>query len=211
MGVSWPASKENKSVIELQHRTTVPSSLIEFLESHPQAVPKDFSDSDKFPTALKKDIKKCLNEDQGGLCVYCESRLAENKGHIDHIDSRDKHPELAFVYANFAHSCDNEKTCGHKKKAGDLPIKPRPGCNGQFMLSTDGEILPLPGFTRKQRHPVDTTLKMLGLTAKQSPHLVAERKQWIDATLAILRQAPDQLASFLADKPFRYILRRIVE
>lgn len=53
------------------------------------------------------------------------------------------------------------------------------------------------------------TLQMLGLEARQSPGLVAERKQWIEALLVILQQMPEQVPAFLADKPFRHILRRL--
>ena len=197
----------DQGLIELQHRTTVPQALIDFNVSHPHATPNDF-DTKTFQT-IKKSVRKCLNEDQGGLCVYCESRLLPDKGQIDHIKSKKHYPLLAFTYTNLAHSCINDKTCGQKKKQGLLPIEPGLGCNDQFILSTDGEISPLPRLSSKHRHPVDQTLKMLGLDAKQSPWLVAERKKWIDATLAIMLQSPELVPNFLSDKPFRFILRRL--
>jgi len=198
-------------MIELQHRTEIPSMLDEFLKANPQSNPDEFDDPKFWP--IKKELRRFLNEDQGGLCVYCESHLATDTGQIDHIKPKkgpQAHPHLAFVYTNYAHSCINEKTCGQKKKAGILPIEPGPDCNQQFVLSTDGEILPLRSLTAKQRHPVMQTLQMLGLEARQSPNLVRERKKWAGVTVDIMRQAPEQVANFLADKPFRYILRRLL-
>jgi uncharacterized protein (TIGR02646 family) len=210
MEIPQPANGKNYSMIELQHRTESLPVLTTFLKDNPQATPDDF-DKPLFQ-ATKKAVKKCLNEDQGGLCAYCESYLDANDGQIDHIKPKkgtNAHPHLAFTYTHYAHSCVNEKTCGQKKKAGILPIEPGPNCNRQFMLSTQGEILPLPTLTARQRHPVMQTLQMLGLESRQSPSLVRERKKWINTTVTILQQAPDQISSFLADKPFRYILRRL--
>ena len=56
----------------------------------------------------KDAIRQQLNREQEGLCVYCEDRLLEGEGHIEHIRPRNGvqgHTQLTFVYRNLAHSC----------------------------------------------------------------------------------------------------------
>jgi uncharacterized protein (TIGR02646 family) len=199
-------------MIERQHRMTPPPVLTAFVTANPALTPDDF-DHIKFQS-IKRQVKACLHQDQGGLCVYCEMKLAAIDGQVEHIKPKNgpnAHAHLAFVYTNYAHSCTDDRTCGQKKKAGLLPIEPGPGCNKQFMLSTEGVILPQPDLTRTQRHLVAQTVQMLGLESKQSPWLVAERKKWIGAIAIISQKYPQQLSAFLADKPFRHILQRLFD
>jgi uncharacterized protein (TIGR02646 family) len=197
-------------MVELEHRATVPPELTNFVARNPNLTAADF---DSLPfRPVKQAVKIALHADQGGLCVYCERPLAASAGQVEHLlpkAGNNAHAHLAFTYSNYAHGCTDTCTCGQKKGNGLLPILPGPGCNDQFMLSTDGTITPLPDLNRRQRHPVMQTLQMLGLEARQSPGLVAERKQWIEALLVILQQMPEQVPAFLADKPFRHILRRL--
>lgn len=195
-------------MIELVHSTAIPPALVDFVANNPDAIPADF-DSLTFKS-VKQRVKASLNADQGGLCAYCETYLAAKDGQIDHIKPKSgtkAHPQLAFVYTNYAQSCINEKTCGQKKKAGLLPIEPGPGCNDNFSLATDGQLEPLPMLNRQQKHVVRQTRDMLGL---QHPELVANRRRWIAASVEIMKAYPEQLPAFLADKPFRHILRRVV-
>lgn len=195
-------------MIELQHRSKVPQVLLDYLSANPTALPEDF---DSLPfQPVKRQLKRDLNDDQGGLCVYCEQRLAADDGQIDHIKPKkgpNAHPHLAFDYYNYAHSCINEKTCGQKKKAGLLPIEPGPHCNDEFSLSEDGQLEPMPLLTRQRKHAVRQTRDMLGL---QNPILVQERKRWLDAAVEIVKTDPALLPIFLHDKPFRHILRRLL-
>lgn len=195
-------------MIELQHRSPAPQVLLDYLARNPAAQPSDFDNRDFQP--VKRDLKSTLNEDQAGLCVYCEQQLAGTEGQIDHIKPKggpNAHPHLAFDYFNYAHSCVNEKTCGQKKKAGLLPIEPGPGCNDEFSLSvSDGRLEPLTGVSRQRKHAVRQTRDMLGL---QSPMLVRKRKQWLEAALEVAKLNPALLHGFLADKPFRHILATV--
>lgn len=193
-------------MIELQHRAGIPPSLTQYLEANPAPLPDKFDSPDFQP--IKQDVKRCLNEDQGGLCAYCESHLSAHEGQIDHIKPRHHRRDLVFSYTNYAHSCINDRTCGQKKKNGLLPIEPGPGCNDHFYLTTDGYLEPIPGITRHQKHLVRQTRDMLGL---QQAALVEERHKWIIASLEIMRNFPDLLPEFLADKPFRHILKRLSE
>lgn len=192
-------------MVELQHRTVPTPVLTAFNAANPAATVADFNSLAFQP--VKTAVKADLNEDQGGLCVYCESALAPDAGQVEHIKPKggpNAHPHLCFTYSNFGHSCINPKTCGQKKDDGLLPIEPGPGCNAQFALSTDGTVEPIPGLTRKQLHTVRQTRDMLGLNADSN--LVDERKRWLAQTIAVLQQAPNEIQEFLQTAPYRYML-----
>ena len=196
-------------MVELQHRHTPTPSLTAFVAAHPGITATDF-DSLAFQP-VKAVVKADLNEDQGGLCVYCESKLAADAGQVEHIKpkgGKNAHPHLCFSYTNFAHSCINPKTCGQKKNNGLLPIEPGPGCNADWTLSTDGTIEPAAGLTRRGVHQVCQTRDMLGLN--KDSNLVDERQRWLKSVLAVLQQAPDDLPLFLQEAPFRHILATVL-
>lgn len=196
-------------MVELQHRTVPTPALTAYTATHPAVTVADF-DSRAFQP-VKAQVKTDLNADQGGLCVYCESALAPEAGQLEHIKPKagaNAHPQLCFSYTNYAHSCINPKTCGQKKKNGLLPIEPGPGCNELFALSTDGTIEPVAGLSRKQQHYMRQTRDMLGLNADSN--LVDERQRWLASAIAVLRQAPDDIHSFLGIAPYRHILATVV-
>lgn len=197
-------------MVELQHRAVPTPALTAFNATHPTASVNDF-DSLAFKP-VKNAVKADLNQDQGGLCVYCESPLPHTKGQIDHIKPKAgpyAHPHLCFNYTNYAHSCINHKTCGHKKKSGLLLIEPGPGCNTWWSLSTDGTIEPITGLTRNQTHTVRQTRDMLGLNA--DANLVDERKRWLANVIIVLQQAPNDIELFLQTAPYRYMLATAVK
>ena len=192
-------------MVDLEHRAIPTAALTAFVAATPRPTVADF-DSLAF-RAVKAAVKADLNQDQGGLCVYCESALDAEDGQVEHIKpkaGRNAHPRLCFTYTNYGHSCINHKTCGQKKKNGLLPIEPGPGCNAQWALSTDGTIEPRPGLNRKQRHRVTQTRDMLGLNADSN--LVDERRRWLANSIAILQQAPDGIQAFLQLAPYRHML-----
>lgn len=196
-------------MVELQHRKEGVPALQTFLANNPNAQVADWN-SLAF-RRIKPLIKAALNQDQQGLCAYCERKLVETEGQIDHIKPKagsHAHPELCFEYSNFAHSCINPKTCGQKKKDGLLPIEPGPGCNDKWTLSTDGTIQPIAGLTRAQEHPVKQTRDMLGLN--KDPALVDDRQKWLKSALAVLQESPDDIDTFLQGAPFRYILATVL-
>lgn len=192
-------------MIELQHRVIPPPALTDFVKANPDLGAAGF-DSLAFQS-VKQAVRAHLNEDQGGLCVYCEKPLLAIEGQIDHIKPKagaNARPDLCFVYRNYAHSCINPKTCGQKKKNGLLPIEPGPGCNAEWSLSTDGTIEPLPELTRQRRHAVTQTRDMLGLN--KDSNLVDERKRWLNSAIAVLQQVPADFPEFLQSAPYRHIL-----
>lgn len=188
-------------MVELQH-SIEPAELAAFRVDNPAASVQDFDDA-KFQSA-KRICKAALNQNQGGLCAYCEQLLAATDGQIDHIKPKSVYQNLCFTYTNYAHSCINNKTCGQKKKNGLLPIEPALGCNQEWELSTDGRIQPISGLTQTRKHQVNQTRDMLGLNA--DPNLLDERKKWFEKALLILHVAPADIQPFLQTAPFRYIL-----
>lgn len=192
-------------MVELQHRAMPAPALTRFVAAHLALSVADF-DSRAFQP-VKQAVKADLNQDQGGLCAYCEKPLPATEGQVDHIKPKagpNAQPDLCFTYRNYAHSCINPKTCGQKKKNGLLPIEPGPGCNAEWALSTDGTIEPLPELTRQRRHAVTQTRDMLGLN--KDSNLVDERKRWLASAIAILQQAPADFPEFLQSAPYRHIL-----
>lgn len=196
-------------MVELEHRLPEPPELTQFRTDNPSATVADF-ETLAFKTT-KDAVKTALNQDQGGLCVYCEQELQSTAGQVEHIKPKagdNAHPDLCFTYTNYAHSCINPKTCGQKKKNGLLPIEPRQGCNTEWELSTDGTIQPINGLTKRRTHEVKQTRDMLGLNADSN--LVNERKKWLQETLLILQgDDPEAVAIFLQEVPFRYILQTL--
>lgn len=195
-------------MIELTHNPAPPKALLDFNETYPGAGPDDF-DGEAF-RPVKKIVKASLHNDQGGLCVYCETPLQSDTGQIDHIKPKrgsDGHPHLTFSYTNYAHGCIRSDGCGQRKGDRLLPIEPAPGCNEQFSLSSDGSLEPMPDLNRRNRHLVRQTRDMLGL---HSAALIREREKWIKAFVSLLKEHPQLARDFLKQAPFRHILLRLI-
>jgi uncharacterized protein (TIGR02646 family) len=197
-------------MIELVHGQE-PIELTEFNQQNPNASPEDFDD---LFSPIKKSVKTALHRDQGGLCVYCEQMLNADEGQIDHIKpkaaqqpTQPSFPDLAFKYANFAHSCINNRTCGQKKKSGVLPIEPAPNCNDYWILLSDGSIEPKANLTKSQKHLVTQTRDMLGLNADAA--LLRDREKWFTQVVNIAQVMPQELDDFLKNIPYRYILKTV--
>lgn len=192
-------------MVELKHRCNPTPLLAAFNADHPNAKPEDFN-SIAF-REVKNAIKEELNEDQGGLCVYCEQKLAAADGQLEHIKpkgGKKARSDLCFTYTNYAHSCINPNTCGQKKKDGVLPIEPTdPHCNSQWLLSTNGSIEPRSDLTKQQRHDTIKTRDMLGLN---QPALVEARQRVLRNVIEILQQNPQAASAFIASQEFRYLL-----
>ncbi len=196
-------------MVEFTRRHPEPPELAAYRGANPSAGPADFSSATFHPT--KQAVKRALHSDQGGLCAYCESPLGPDAGQIDHVKPKGgphAHPHLTFVYDNYVHGCCHEpRHCGQKKADRLLHIEPGPaGCNDRFTLSTNGEIDARTDLSRQERHLVRTTRDQLGLNYSA---LRVEREKWINSSLTLLQTSVADFEAFIADKPFRYILRRL--
>lgn len=195
-------------MVELQHGLE-PVELAQYRTSYPQAGPKEFNE-EPFASA-KRAVRTSLHRDQGGLCVYCECQLQPSGGQVDHIKpkgGKNAHAHLSFVYENYAYSCINNKTCGQNKGETLLPVEPGPGCNAEWTLSTDGTIEPVLGLSKKRKHEVTQTCKILGLNKDAA--LVDERKRWLRQGLEIAQKLPADLVAFINAAPYRHMLNTVL-
>ena len=190
-----------------------PPELAVYLVGHPHAGPAEFENDGDFQDT-KGAIKAKLNDEQSGLCVYCEKVLRPIDGHVEHVHpKRGPHADATrtFVYANLAQSCqgyhkeEKKRHCGDAKGHLVLTLPPSPGCNEPFVLHDDGLIVPnranpTPGLNPDDlAKQVDETLR-LNLSA-----LKAERKGVLDA----VKQLPQQeRLGFLLGGPFRFIVQQ---
>ncbi|OGR07393.1 MAG: TIGR02646 family protein [Deltaproteobacteria bacterium RIFOXYD12_FULL_50_9] len=184
-------------MIELQHNTE-PAELGAYLRQHPGS---SWDDPD-FKT-VRPIVRRQLNREQKGLCIYCEGQLHEESGHVEHIKSKGLNTALTFTYDNLAHSCDGPGHCGHLKKWQVLPVEPRPGCNRFFVLMTqDGKLIPSPGLPQNESQQAHDTLRILGLNA---PTLARQRKSFADVLRYL--SSKTEVDEFLSTAPFRWSLR----
>ena len=186
-------------MVEIGHILVEPPSLALHRASNPAGL------WDHFPgTPEKQELRRQLNLEQAGLCIYCESELGLDDGHVEHIKSKTLNPPLTFIYDNLAHSCDGPGRCGHHKRRKVLPIEPRPNANNFFALSElTGDLSPVVGLSALNHQRAKDTLRILGLN--NDPGLNRRRQQYA-FTLHALSTAAD-IAAFLSFVPFRWSLK----
>jgi uncharacterized protein (TIGR02646 family) len=193
-------------MVEFTHRNPEPVELAAFRQANPAAGPADFRSPDFQP--VKLSMKRKLNEDQGGLCAYCESELLPASGQIEHVKSKSAHRHLTFVYDNYVHGCIHPEHCGQKKGGKKLYIEPGPvRCNDHFSLSTNGSIKPLVTLKGKPRIIAGKTLNRLSL---DHPELRVEREKWVIVAVKLLQISFEDFSVFIANKPYRFSLRRLI-
>ena len=184
-------------MIELPHILPEPEELMDHRNANPGG-----SWNDPAVQCVRPAVRRQLNLEQEGLCVYCECPLDPDEGHVEHIKSKGVNPHLTFVYENLAHSCNGPPHCGHHKKRQVLPVEPRPGCNRFFELRVlDGRIVPASGLSDAETQHAYETLRILGLNVAG---LAWQRKGWADA---IRWLSSAERASFLTAVRFRWTLR----
>ncbi|WP_102341171.1 retron system putative HNH endonuclease [Vibrio cyclitrophicus] len=201
-------------MIVLKHDSE-PVELTNFLAANNNLKVADFDSLSFRP--VKRIVRQKLYDLQGNLCVYCERSFTDiNKIQVEHIKPKSgphKHPHLCFSYTNYAASCIQQKnknllSCGQKKQDKVLPIEPTSlQCNDNYVLNTDGEILPVPGSTRVEHHKRQSTTEILGLN---KAFLVRERKLRLDNLVTIIKLNPNAASRFINAGQFRHILRRMV-
>ena len=202
-------------MIPLKHDLE-PTELTIFKTSSNQS--RDVKEFDSIEFQPIKDlIRKKLLDLQNNQCVYCERTFLElREVQVEHIkpkSGRSPYPQLCFTYTNYAGSCIQNiekirRTCGQNKGDKILPIEPTNlKCNDFFLLNTEGEIHPLPSLTRRERHPINSTLEILGLN---KPHLVLQRKKRIINLIKIIKLDATMADKFIESGNFRFIMRHLV-
>ncbi len=63
------------------------------------------------------EVDRSLRQEQHGLCCYCELEVADNDGHVEHLEPRSRNPARTYDYGNLAMSCNGGAVehCGHYK------------------------------------------------------------------------------------------------
>jgi uncharacterized protein (TIGR02646 family) len=185
-------------MVELSHAGPEPTEL----ENHRRRNP-DGSWDDVGVSAVSRIVRHQLNLEQDGLCVYCETLLGQDKGHVEHIKSKRVNRPLTFVYDNLAHSCDGPGHCGHHKGGQTLPVEPRPGCNRFFvLLALDGKFDPARSLSDPEAQQATESIRILGLN---HPSLAGHRRGYVEAIRYL--PDPDEREEFIAGVPFRWSLK----
>lgn len=107
--------------------------------------PKSWADYNK--ENIKSELKEnILVLEQEEYCPYCEKRIYDNDGHIEHIKPRDLYPKEFQDYNNLLVSCDSKNNCGKFKgnKYKEIFINPViDNVENYFEYNiANGEILP---------------------------------------------------------------------
>ncbi len=173
---------------------------------------------------IKQTVKQALLQEQGYLCCYCEIRVDEEHGHIEHIHARHSHPDLELIYTNLLYCCPETPrgqptTCGHARGPNDpVPVSPlNVDCEARFLYTEAGEMLP------RDEDDADTreTVRILNLNEPtlrrfragvyqevadaQQDFSTDEFRRWIDIELQ--RDEDERLKPFWATK--RYVAETI--
>lgn len=119
-----------------------PEFLLEYKKKYSPKAWTDYN-KDNIRSKLKENI---LVLEQEEYCPYCEKRIYDDEGHIEHIKPRDLYPKEFQNYNNLIISCDEKNSCGKHKgnKYNDNFINPvidNPNDYFSYNLAS-GEVVP---------------------------------------------------------------------
>lgn len=102
------------------------------------------AEREEWKTTRRRLKASMMEQEQGYLCCYCESRITADSSDIEHIRPRSKHPQICFDYANLLVSCTKASRCNsHKGSQYDENkfISPlQPDSESQFRYLADGSV-----------------------------------------------------------------------
>lgn len=119
-----------------------PEFLLEYKRKYSPKAWTDYN-KDNIRSKLKENI---LVLEQEEYCPYCEKRIYDDEGHIDHIKPRDLYPKEFQNYNNLIISCDEKNSCG-KYKGNKYnnnfidPVTDNPNDYFSYNLAS-GEVIP---------------------------------------------------------------------
>ena len=170
-----------------------------------------------------------LRREQQGLCCYCESRVADGHGHIEHMEPRRHNPARTYDGSNLAISCnggrvehcgrykdDRHKNPHHAWDARRFAPPHDPATVGLFQYVDDGSIRATAADPSKAEY-------MIGYLGLNCARLSERRKQHASELLDALGEEPDpNLVTFLRQyyldaaangplQPFYSLSRTILE
>lgn len=162
----------------------------ESLETYKKEEGASFEDLGRNHTCIKRELKRQLIAEQGGLCCYCGDRITFDSAMIEHFlpKAEELFPELQLEYSNLLSSCmggQEERrlnrryqdrrfplSCDAKKGNEIINVSPTdPLCETYFGYDEDGNIY---GITQEAK----VAIKILGL---DNEVLKNRRKAAIDA------------------------------
>ena len=171
-----------------------PDFLLEYKRKYS---PKSWADYNK--DGIRSKIKEnILVLEQEEYCPYCEKRIYDNEGHIEHIKPRDLYPKEFQNYNNHIVSCDEKKSCG-KYKGNNYndnlinPVIDDPAKYFDYNIAS-GEIIPKNNDeSSKEYIRAIYTIETLNLNCYE---LKEARKALIDI-LNVYRENYDEYNSYL--------------
>lgn len=119
-----------------------PEFLLEYKRKYSPKAWIDYN-KDNIRSKLKENI---LVLEQEEYCPYCEKRIYDDEGHIEHIKPRDLYPKEFQNYNNLIISCDEKNSCGKHKgnRYNDNfidPVVDNPNDYFSYNLAS-GEVIP---------------------------------------------------------------------
>lgn len=172
-------------MVEIEYRLVPHPHLTSLANQMPLASWDDLRNPEK------SEVRQMLNDEQHGLCAYCERRLSFEHGRIDHVACQQTHAQRRFDYSNLCHSCSGRYrgeegesevlSCdGFKGNKSLGNVKPRPGVNKLISFNTaTGELGANRMLAVRAKQDVETALAVLGLN--NSTRLKDDRKTlWED-------------------------------
>lgn len=171
-----------------------PDFLLEYKRKYS---PKSWADYNK--DGIRSKIKEnILVLEQEEYCPYCEKRIYDDEGHIEHIKPRDLYPKEFESYNNLIVSCDEKNSCGKYKRnnySNNLinPVIDDPDEYFDYNIAS-GEIIPKNNDeSSKEYIRAIYTIKTLNLNSYE---LKEARKALIDI-LNVYRENYDEYNSYL--------------
>lgn len=171
-----------------------PDFLLEYKRKYS---PKSWADYNK--DGIRSKIKEnILVLEQEEYCPYCEKRIYDDEGHIEHIKPRDLYPKEFESYNNLIVSCDEKNSCGKYKRnnySNNLinPVIDNPSEYFDYNIAS-GEIIPKNNDeSSKEYIRAIYTIETLNLNSYE---LKEARKALIDI-LNVYRENYDEYNSYL--------------
>lgn len=198
-------------MVEIEHVKTVHPQLLALGSISPTATWDDLRNPEK------AEVRKSLNDEQNGLCAYCERQLPHDHGRIDHIVCQKVAEEKRFEYRNLCHSCSGryiEKeretpalTCDQYKDDKTLgPIEPRPGVNKLIELNiSTGSLHAATSLPLATKDNVETALLHLGLN--NSAKLIDDRKASWEELIKIIEIGGNPLGLLAVADEYYWTMR----
>lgn len=115
---------------------------------------------------VKQELKQQLLSEQGDICCYCEQKIKADTSHIEHLKPKSLYPKETFNYNNLLASCENSKSCGHKKKrwySSNMVSPLNSDCEERFIYTREGHISPKNETDKDAKE----TINKLGLNTKK--------------------------------------------